>query len=245
MRNKSVSVAMAVCNGEKYIKEQMDSILAQMEDNDEIIVSYDPSTDATLNIVKEYTEKDKRVKLFYNENHSRGLVSNFENALRHCTGDIIFYSDQDDVWMKDKIDKVCARFDNTKVTVVIHDTSLTDENLKVYESSTFKLRGGSTSKIKNLIRLSYIGCSMAFRKEMLKVVLPLATKGRSHDWWTGSICSCYGKMDMIDEALILHRMHGGNATPKKRPALSYQISVRLRIVTQMLYRRLKIRKKNL
>ena len=240
MRDKSVSVAMAVCNGEKYIKEQIDSILVQLEDKDEIIVSYDPSTDDTLNIVEEYTKKDKRVKLFYNENHSRGLVSNFENALRHCNGDIIFFSDQDDVWMKDKIDKVCARFDNPEVTVVIHDTSLTDENLKVYEPSTFKLRGGSTSKLKNLIRLSYIGCAMAFRREMLKVVLPLATKGRSHDWWTGTICSCYGKMDMIREPLIYHRIHGGNATPKKRPPLSYQISVRFRIVTQMIYRRLKI-----
>lgn len=240
MRNKSVSIAMAVCNGEKYIREQLDSILVQLQENDEIIVSFDPSTDETLNIVKEYVIKDNRVKLFYNENHTRGLVSNFQNALQHCKGDIIFYSDQDDVWMEDKIEKVCKRFENPKVTVVIHDTSLTDENLNVYEESTFKLRGGSTGVLKNLIRLSYIGCAMAFRKEMLKVVLPLATKQRSHDWWTGSICSCYGRMEMINEPLILHRIHGGNATPKRRPPISYQFSVRFRIVSQMIYRKLKI-----
>lgn len=238
MRNKTVSIAMAVCNGEKYLPAQIDSILCQLEDNDELIISYDPSNDGTLQVVKEYEKRDKRVHVVINNDHSRGLVSNFDNALRQCSKQIILYSDQDDIWMPDKIDKMVFCFDDPKVSVAIHDAKITDENLNVTIDSTFKLRGGSTSFWKNLIRLSYIGCSMAFRSELLPVVLPLPTRKRSYDWWTGSICSCYGKMAMVNEPLILHRMHQNNATPKKRPPLSYQISVRWIIISNILKRRI-------
>ena len=174
-----------------------------------------------------------------NEEHSRGLVSNFENALRHCSGDIIFYSDQDDIWFPTKLQKVSEKFTDSRVTVVIHDTILIDTKGNEIAPSTFAIRGGSTSLIKNLIRLSYIGCAMAFRADMLPFVLPLATTKRSHDWWTGSICSCFGRMEIIREPLILHRMHDDNATPKKRPSLFYQISVRMRIISRLLVRIIK------
>ena len=241
MRRKTVSIAMAVCNGEKYLAEQIDSIMCQLKENDEMIISYDPSSDDTYKVIKDYEKTDQRIKVIVNDDHTRGLVSNFENALRHCKNDIIFYSDQDDIWLPEKIDKMLKCFDNPKVTVAIHDAKIVDENLNVIIESTFKVRGGSTSFLKNFIRLSYIGCSMAFKREMLEVVLPLPTKKRSHDWWTGSICSCYGKMAKIDETLILHRMHRDNATPKNRPALSYQFSVRWIIITQAFIRKIKIR----
>lgn len=239
MRNKTVSIAMAVCNGEKYLPEQIDSILAQFGNDDELIISYDPSEDNTFQIVKGYEEKDSRIHVVVNRDHSRGLVSNFDSALRQCSKEIIFYSDQDDIWLPGKIDKMIACFNDPKVTVAIHDAMIVDENLNVTIESTFKIRGGSTNFWKNLIRLSYIGCSMAFRKEMLPVILPLPTKKRSYDWWTGSICSCYGTMAMVNEQLILHRMHKNNATPKKRPPLSYQLSVRWIILTNVLSRKRK------
>lgn len=239
MREKRISIVMAAYNGEKFIREQIDSILIQMEDKDELIVSCDPSSDNTESILYEYAKKDERIRIFHNSEHSKGLVSNFENALKNCSGDIIFYSDQDDIWLEGKLKKVYEAFNNPKVSVVIHDAKLVDQNLKVLEESTFALRGGARSTIiGNLVRLSYIGCCMAFRGDLLSVVLPLATKGRSHDWWTGCICMCYGKMAVINEPLILHRMHVDNATPKKRPPLSYQISVRWRIVSQIILRKI-------
>lgn len=236
MRNLSISIAMAACNGSKYLHEQIDSIVRQLEPNDELIISYDPSSDNTLEIIKSYEQKDTRIKVVINTDHSRGLVSNFQNALMHCSKDLIFYSDHDDVWLEGKLDKMEACFSDPKVTVAIHDAKLVDQNKNVIAESTFKIRGGSTSFWKNFIRLSYIGCCMAFRKCMLPVVLPLPTKKRSYDWWTGSICSCYGKMAMVNEPLILHRMHQNNATPKKRPPLSYQISVRWIIMSNILKR---------
>lgn len=222
---KKVSIAMAVYNGEKYLNEQIDSILQQLVERDELIISYDKSSDNSLKIIKAYASKDHRIKYFYN-NLTPGVVKNFENAVRHCTGEIIFYSDQDDIWMSDKIKKVLSKFEDPNVTVVIHDSSLTDSELNILYPSTFKLRNGNTSIIKNFIRLSYIGCSMAFRSTMLPVILPLPTKKRSHDWWTGTICSCFGKMEMINDSLILHRIHEDNVTPKKRPSLKYQLEIR-------------------
>ena len=233
---KKVSIAMAVYNGEKYLKEQIDSIIQQLLPQDEIIISYDGSTDNTLNLIKEYASKDHRIR-YYKNDIKPGVVKNFENAVIHCSGEIIFYSDQDDIWMPDKIEKVLNKFEDPNVTVVIHDSSLTDGELNITHPSTFKLRNGNTSLIKNLIRLSYIGCCLAFRSDMRKVVLPIPTIYRSHDWWTGSICSCYGKMEKIDEALILHRLHDNNATPVKRPLLRYQLSVRWIIIINLIIRR--------
>lgn len=238
---KKVSIAMAVYNGEKYLNEQIDSIIPQLLPEDEIIISYDNSTDNTLNIIKEYASIDQRIK-YYKNQIKPGVVKNFENAVNYCSGEIIFYSDQDDIWMPDKIKKVLSKFEDPKVTVVIHDTSLTDKELKITHPSTFKLRNGNTSIIKNFIRLSYIGCSMAFRSTMLPVILPLPTKIRSHDWWTGTICSCFGKMEMINDSLILHRMHEDNETPKKRPSLKYQLEIRRIIFVNSFKRYFRYRK---
>jgi glycosyltransferase involved in cell wall biosynthesis len=239
---KKVSVAMAVFNGEKYLNEQIDSIIPQLFPEDELIISYDNSTDNSFNIIKAYASRDKRIKYYKNE-IKPGVVKNFENAVTYCTGGIIFYSDQDDVWMPDKIKKVLSKFEDPNVTVVIHDSSLTDRELNITHPSTFKLRNGNTSLFKNFIRLSYIGCCLAFRSDMRKVVLPIPTIYRSHDWWTGSICSCYGKMEKIDEALILHRLHDNNATPVRRPPLRYQLSVRWIIIINLIKRRFTHKKK--
>lgn len=233
-----ISVAMAVYNGEKYIKDQINSILPQLSFQDEIIISYDPSSDSTLSIIKCFAEFDSRIKVVYN--HNPGVVKNFENALMNCIGEIIFYSDQDDVWLPSKIDKIKKEFLNQKISVVVHDTFLTDSKLNVIEKSSFAIRGGaSSSLIMNLIRLRYIGCAMAFRSSLLCVILPFPVKKRSHDWWTGTICSMYGKMTIINEQLIYHRIHENNVTPKKRPGLYYQFSVRLKIITVSIYRKLR------
>ena len=95
-----ISVCMATHNGGKYIKEQIDSILVQISNEDELIISDDSSTDDTVEIIKKI--KDKRIKLFENNKFFSPNL-NFENALLHSKGDIIFLSDQDDIWKKDKV----------------------------------------------------------------------------------------------------------------------------------------------
>lgn len=232
-----VSVAMAVYNGEKYIKEQVDSILVQLNPEDELIVSVDQCTDRTVEILQAIQTDDSRLKIFNNP-YCPGVVKNFQNAVEQCTGDIIFYSDQDDVWMSDKIDVVREKFQDPKVAVVIHDAQLTDSELKVTAPSTFKLRGGvRTTCWGNFVRLSYIGCCMAFRSAYRDVVVPIPTIYRSHDWWTGCLLACgKTKMVAIEKPLILHRSHDNNATPKKRPSLGYQLQVRWIILKNVILR---------
>ena len=232
-----VSVAMAVYNGEKYLREQIDSILCQLSDKDELVVSYDESTDASKAILDDYVNKDKRVKVYKNPYHP-GVVKNFQNALEHTTGDIVFFSDQDDVWLPGKVELVMKEFADPKIAVVFHDSYPTDANLKILKDSTIKGRGGyRETTLGNLFRLCYIGCCMAFRAEYKSVILPIPTIYRSHDWWTGCLLGCgKTKMKAIRKPLIYHRMHGNNVTPEKRPPLSYQIQVRWIIIKNIILR---------
>ena len=105
-----ISVALAAYKGEQYISEQIDSILSQLGENDELIISDDYPGGKTREIVLGYQSKDKRIR--YIEGEGKGVVKNFENALRVCTGDVIFLSDQDDVWMPDKVELVMKEISN-------------------------------------------------------------------------------------------------------------------------------------
>ena len=99
-----ISVAMVTYNGSRYIREQMDSILKNLKEQDEVVVSDDGSTDGTLDILAEYQEKEPRIRMI--EGPRQGIKKNVEHALRHCKGEYIFLSDQDDIWTDDKVDKV-------------------------------------------------------------------------------------------------------------------------------------------
>ena len=222
---------MAVFNGSTYLREQIESILVQLTENDELVISYDKSNDDTYEIISAYVSADSRIKIF--KNPYSGVVRNFENAIRHCKGEYIFLSDQDDIWVENKIEIVMDEFKRTNSDAIAHDYKLVDENLQplnLADKSGFELRGGSSSVAKNLIRLSYIRCCLAFKKNMLDYILPIPTEKRSHDWWIGTVVGLVGKFSILDNKLILHRIHMNNATPKSRPPLSYQLRVRTIII---------------
>ena len=104
-RKYMVSIVLASCNGEKYIKEQLDSILNQTYSDFELIVCDDCSTDSTTNIINEYCRKDKRIRLFINEKRL-GSNKNFEKAILLCSGEYIALSDQDDIWLPEHLEKL-------------------------------------------------------------------------------------------------------------------------------------------
>ena len=116
-----ISVCLATFNGEKYLQQQIESILIQLGDNDELIISDDGSSDQTLNIIESFS--DKRIHIFHNKmNH--GFIGNFENALRIATGDYIFLSDQDDVWSSDKLRISLQALE--KADLIVHDAEMID-----------------------------------------------------------------------------------------------------------------------
>ena len=129
-----VSVALAAYNGEKYIAEQLHSILVQLRSDDEVIVSDDNPGGETERIVREMAASDKRIHYF--EGPGQGVIKNFEYAISKTTGDIIFLSDQDDVWMPDKVHAITREIKDGAV-LVLHNAEVTDESLNITEESFF------------------------------------------------------------------------------------------------------------
>lgn len=228
-----VSVAMATYNGEKYIKEQIDSILSQLDNKDELIISDDGSNDETLKIINSY--QDNRIKLI-NGPH-KGVKQNFANAIKECTGKYIFLSDQDDIWDMKKIEKVLNIFNQKKCLCVVHDCIVFDSDSKetIYESF-YKFRNSKKGIIRNIWKNSYIGCCMAFDSKMKKYILPIPNNIEMHDQWIGILCEKKGESIFIDDKLIRYRRHNGNVSEMKHHPLMKMIKNRIKILTKILMR---------
>jgi len=144
-----ISVCMAVKNGAAYVKEQIDSILCQLGPNDELIVSDDQSTDATLDIVRSFN--DPRISIF--SSVRRGAINNFERALSRSSGDFIFLADQDDIWHPDKLSTMIPHFQN--YDLVVCDCLLVGEQRNVLCNSFFEWNRSGKGFVRNLISNSY------------------------------------------------------------------------------------------
>ena len=233
MRPK-VSVILASCNGARYIRAQIETILACLDDEDELIVSDDGSTDGTRAIVLAFASADRRVRL--TNGPQRGVMANVEHGLRQCSGELIFLSDQDDLWRNDKVRVVSAMFAaDPELTCVVHDMEVVDGDLKIISPSYFALRGASPSLIPNLVRNSYLGAAMAFRASFLQIVLPIPPSATMHDQWFGMNSALFGKVSFLPLPLGYYRRHGKNQTELNSPGpLSMIILRRIRMVSLLL-----------
>lgn len=208
------SVVMASYNGAAYIRQQLESVLLQLRVTDEVIVSDDGSTDGTKEIVAEIAAADARVKLL--DGPRSGVIKNFENALNACTGDVIFLCDQDDVWRADKLEQVLTKLRRTNAVLVLHDARLTDGELQSTADSYFAVHGTKTGFWANWWRNGFVGCCMAFRRELLETALPFPDKLPMHDQWLGLLAEKTGGTALLHEALIDYRRHEGTATAVDR-----------------------------
>ena len=207
-----ISVALAAYEGEQYIEAQLRSILPQLSEGDEIIVSDDKPGGMTEKIVRRLSEEDPRV--VYVQGPHKGVAANFVNAIRRCKGDKIFLCDQDDVWLPDKVQRVTEAFADG-ATLVLHNAYVTDETLQITEPSFFALRGSKPGLLHNLVKNSYMGCCMAFDRSLLKKIMPMPKAVPMHDQWIGLIGEIYGKPAFLDVPLLYYRRHEGNVTGGK------------------------------
>ena len=209
---KRISVAMISYQGAKYIEEQLDSILVTLGPEDEVIVSDDGSTDGTREILARYQQQDARVRMI--DGPKAGVKANVENALRACEGAYIFLADQDDIWMPEKVEKVMAAFEQDGVGLVVHDAIVTDGTCQaVILESFYNLKGSGAGVLKNIWRNTYIGCCMAFKRELLEEVLPIPNYIEMHDQWIGVINDQLKRgTKFIPDKLIKYRRHGNNAS---------------------------------
>ena len=229
-----ISVCIASYNGEKYIEEQLLSILCQLDVKDEIIVSDDSSTDNTLDKVKGL--HDDRIKLFpRNKFHSP--IFNFENALKKANGDIIFLCDQDDIWLPNKVNVMVEQL--KKFDLVVSDCKVVDGNLNILQDSFFASLNSGSGFCKNLIKNTYLGCCMAFRRDILDYVLPFPCHIAMHDIWIGLSVELHGCVSFINQPLMLYRRHGNNVSfggEKSHFSLWYRIKYRLEMLYYLMRR---------
>ncbi|MDR3745858.1 MAG: glycosyltransferase [Acidobacteriaceae bacterium] len=208
-----VSVCMASYNGERYIEEQIGSILPQLRERDELIVVDDASSDRTRELILGF--EDPRIKLIV-QVKNRGVVETFEHAVRSATGDILFLCDGDDIWTPDKVEKTLQAFaENPKARVVCSGLKLIDENGHPFNNDDYmKNREFTASLLPNLMRNRFQGSSMALRSSLLSLVLPFPRPRMFlHDAWIG-MCNTMtgGGTVYIAEPLLYYRRHASNVS---------------------------------
>ncbi|WP_262148657.1 glycosyltransferase family 2 protein [Chryseobacterium foetidum] len=224
-KKHKISVCIATYNGEKYISEQLDSILSQLSENDEVVISDDASTDNTVNIIKSY--RDSRLKVFRNINKP-GVVGNFDNAISNANGDICFLADQDDIWKSNKVKRILDFFsDNPEYTCVFSNAELIDENNVKIVDHFFK-SVPKTNFFRMVLKNEFLGCTMAFRNTIK--LTPFSDDLPMHDWYIGLKHIQNGKVGFINENLISYRRHGANVTTGKRSDLLQVFKWRISIL---------------
>ncbi|HEX5083194.1 MAG TPA: glycosyltransferase family 2 protein [Blastocatellia bacterium] len=233
MSNK-ISIALCAYNGAKYLSPQLESYMTQTRPPDEVIVCDDCSQDETVSMLDEFARRSPfPARVFINEQNV-GYTKNFENAISRCSGDIIFLSDQDDVWEPNKIESVVSVFDNDcEVGMVFSDAGLVDETLRplgsdlsdYYEYPKHLKRGGvikCEELLPSLLKRNMVaGNTIAFRAKYNKLILPipLDLPRRTHDGWIAMLLLMTAKCVFINEPLVKYRQHAMQligADPRRR-----------------------------
>lgn len=223
-----ISVVLPSYNGEAFIRQQLESILGQLGERDELIVSDDGSVDGTVSIVKEYRRTDGRICLL--KGPGQGIKRNIGYALSHAKGCYIFLADQDDIWLEHKVSLVLQAFEQQRASVVVHDARVVagEDAAHIQLESFYAFRRSGAGVIKNMIKNSYIGCCMAFRRDLLEVVLPIPEQIEMHDQWIGIMGDYFaGKSCFLPDVLLLYRRHGANNSAMEHYGLGRMLRNRL------------------
>lgn len=209
-----VSVCMATYNGERFLAEQLDSIISQLAPGDELLISDDASTDQTVALLKKY--ESPQVKLLLDGNFS-SPIGNFEHSLRHASHDILILADQDDVWHDNKItlirDKMLGK--EASFFALMTDAEFINEIGALTGETLFSTYRASTGIWRNLIWNCYSGCAMAFTRPLLQLALPFPSGIPMHDAWLGLLAEANGTIELIPERTFRHRRHDTNASGLK------------------------------
>jgi glycosyltransferase involved in cell wall biosynthesis len=205
------SVCMATHNGERYVFRQLTSILDQLGECDELIICDDASSDRTVEIIESFN--DPRVVVLRNP-INRGVSATFSETLKVASGDLIFMSDQDDVWEPRKVERIRELFQKNNVNLVVHDAYIVSCATGLVMGKLSERRSKSPSLLINLLFNSFTGCCMAFDRKVLETVTPIDPAiGVYHDAWIGVLARMYGlKIIFAQEPLIQFMRHDNNAS---------------------------------
>lgn len=200
---------MCTYNGNKFLDEQIASILKQDYPVYELIISDDLSTDDTWQKLEHWRKKSTCIKIFRND-VNLGYNKNFEKAIQLATGELIALSDQDDIWLPQKISRLVNTFSNDD-TILSHCRSVRFEKGRLrFKSASLHnhFAGNDTRKLFMFNQIN--GHNIMFRKELVDKIVPIPV-GMMYDWWIAVMASCYGNIASVDEYLVHHRIHKENS----------------------------------
>ncbi|MDY0268944.1 glycosyltransferase family 2 protein [Trichloromonas sp.] len=205
-----VSISLATYNGAEFLPEQLASYIDQTRRPDELVVCDDCSTDGTVGIVKDFARSAPFAVRIYENSFNQGYVRNFSRALSLCTGDVVFLSDQDDVWHRDKIAKMLAYFDaNPEVQLLIHDVLFCRKDLSSIGQTKIERMTG----VYDLQTQYVVGMATAIRASFLRICLPVPDEdGLTHDLWLHRCAVAVNRKGVVHDVLAFYRRHGANAT---------------------------------
>ena len=237
MKNIEFSICLACFNGEKYIKDQLISVLAQIGRDDEVVISDNGSSDSTLEIIESL--HDERIKVL--NFTTLGVAKNFQNSLLNARGEYIVLCDQDDIWLDGRLDAArCALF-SSDLSVV--GMIVVNEDLEQLELDS-NLISPSISFFKTFYSNGFSGCCLAFRRNVLDIVLPFPDQLPMHDWWIVLILIMRKRKISINKnKFILYRRHKTNVSNtaiNSKSSFVYRIYMRLLMLILLIQRYLKI-----
>jgi glycosyltransferase involved in cell wall biosynthesis len=233
-----LSVCIATYNGARFIAQQIESILNQLSAEDEVVICDDGSTDSTLLILERFG--DKRLRITRNTERL-GHVRNFEKAILISRGELIFLSDQDDIWLPGRVRQMVEALGQSEGTLLVASNfDLIDENGDAVGEFR-KLRFTYTSKLLQLGAIftgvsPYYGCTFLIRRSCLKYCLPVPMGVESHDVWIALAASVFGRVVNLPGPTLQHRIHGSNLTTPRRRAIGVVLWTRLVFLKSLLRR---------
>lgn len=201
-----VSIVMCVYNGESYLRQQIDSILSQTYSDIELLILDDCSTDSSASIIKGYLERDQRVRLIQNE-FNLGFNKNFEKGFEISRGELIAISDQDDVWLSNKISQLVENINDN--ILIYSNSSLIDESGNPISGKLdTKIHHVDNPGFKSFLDDNFItGHTALFKRELLKYALPFPEDVFFYDWWLGFTAAYVGRVKYLDQVLTEYRIH--------------------------------------
>jgi len=209
---------MCTYNGERFLIEQLDSILEQTHKNIELIITDDGSTDKTIQIIEQYLKQDNRIKLYQNK-QNLGFVKNFEKAISLCKGEYIALADQDDIWKSKKLEIFLKQI--KKNLLIYSDAELIDNKSKLLNKTLISSSKKNLIKGKNNQAFLFDNCvsgnTLMFKKELISTILPIPLEFVPfHDTWIAFIASSIGTIDYTNEPMTYYRRYDEQITNNKK-----------------------------
>ena len=243
-----ISILLSSYNGEKYLKEQLDSLFAQTYKNFEIIVRDDGSTDKTKYILNEYEKNyPNKVQIIEDGIGNLGSSKSFMKLLEYSSDcEYVMFCDQDDVWLPEKIEMSINKIKELEVEsnkniplLVFTDLTVVDEKLNIINKSYWnyqKLIPSITNDWKKLLSQNVItGCTIIMNKKAKEVCLPFTLEMMIHDQWIGANISKYGKIGYLNEQTILYRQHGNNVEGAHNYGIKYVLNKLMKLQNNFAY----------